>query len=199
MIADFRNKLQKLKGLQEAAVAIVQSTKNKIRSIENEKEDIEQARLVLQTVAQQTQQELEYRVAEIVSLALQTVFDEPYELKLDFIIKRGKTEADIYFELNGERLDPMTASGGGPVDITAFALRVALWSLRKPRTRNVIIIDEPFKYLSPNYHERAAQMLNEISHKLGLQIIMVTYSQESIQTADRVFRVKQIKGVSEIK
>jgi len=94
--------------------------------------NMEEALLIAQEVAQQTQEELEFQVSALVTNALASIFPDPYEFKVEFEIKRGKTEAAMFFTRGGEEIDPLTASGGGVVDIAAFALRLsAFLFLRK--------------------------------------------------------------------
>jgi DNA repair exonuclease SbcCD ATPase subunit len=149
-------------------------------------------------VAQQTQKQLEFHISEIVTLAMSAVFDEPYSFKIDFVQRRNKTEADLWFVRDGEQFRPLDASGGGAVDVAAFALRVAMWSLRRPRSRATLILDEPLKMLSRDLMPKAASMIAEVSRRLGLQIILVSHSEELIEKADKTFRVFIKKGISEI-
>jgi len=158
------------------------------------------AQAILQQVAQKTQQELQYRISELCSLALYGVFEEPYELVLEFVVRRGKTEADIYFLRDGERVDPLTAAGGGVVDVASFALRMALWTLKQPRSRNVILLDEPFRFVSRELQPKASAMLKELSRRLGVQFIMVSHSTDLVAAADKVFECAQnSKGISIVK
>ena len=193
-----RQKLERKKGQQTQLQSDLQTAKSKEENISSEIINTEQAQAIIQIVAQKTQEELEYRLSEIVSLALAAVFDDPYKLKVDFVIRRGKTECDLLFEKNGEIFDPLTSSGGGAVDIASMALRVAIWSLTQPRTRNVLILDEPFRFLSKEYQVKASIMLKELSKKLELQIIMVSHSEFLIEGADKVFQVSIEKGISKI-
>jgi len=157
----------------------------------------EKIKVILQTVAQQTQEELRYQISELATLAMRSVFDDPYEIKITFEQKRGKTEANILFTKNGNDVDPMTDSGGGAVDIASLALQLSLWAIMSPRTRNTFILDEPLKWLKGNeLPERGARMIKEFSEKLGVQIIMVSHSPELIESADRVFEIIQKKGIS---
>lgn len=161
-------------------------------------EDVQEAQLIIQQTAKLTQDQLCWSVDEIVSLALATVFPEPYEFALQFEEKRGKTEARLMFLRNGQEVDPLEASGGGPADIAAFALRVALWSIHHPRYRAVLVLDEPFKNLSVEYRAAASEMLHQISQRLKLQIIMVTHDPTLVQMADKIFHVEQREGVSRV-
>lgn len=197
---DLRQKLERKKGSQIQLQTDLQTAKSEEETISNEIINTEAAQAIIQIVAQKTQEELEYRLSEIVSLALSAVFDDPYKLKVNFVIRRGKTECDLLFEKNGEIFDPLTSSGGGAIDIAAMALRVAIWTLTQPQTRNVLILDEPFRFLSREYQMKASIMLSELSKKLrpNLQIIMVSHSESLIEGADKVFQVTIKKEVSQI-
>lgn len=156
------------------------------------------AQEIIQSVAKATQEELEYHISDLVSLALASVFDNPYKLDVKFEIKRGKTECQLSFVRGDVSIHPMTASGGGAVDIASFGLRVALWSLSRPRTAPILLIDEPFKHLSRNMHGKASEMLSTISKRLGVQIIMVSHSDDLIDCADKTFIVNIKNGVSNV-
>ncbi|MFP4424781.1 MAG: hypothetical protein ACLFP2_06170 [Candidatus Woesearchaeota archaeon] len=157
----------------------------------------------MRTVALQTQEQLEYRIASTVTAAQESVFDDPYGLAVKFEQRRGKTECDLLFERDKQTMDPLASSGYGAVDIAAFALRVAAWSMSR-RTRPVLILDEPFRHLKGSEtNRRAIEMTKEISHELGLQIIMISDEraprEDIIEGADKVFEVSIKKGASQVK
>ena len=200
-LIEFRNKLEQLKGRRDRIEQEAQAAETKANDLELDLKFIEQARTVLQTTAEITQQELTYHISEVVTLALASVFDDPYELSVQFVPKRGRTEAVLAFTRNGQSIHPLDGSGVGAIDIAAFALRVALWTLRSPRSINTLILDEPFKHLKgEEANRRAIQMVKEISTRLGLQIIMVSderAAREDIVTgADKVFETSLKKGVT---
>lgn len=154
------------------------------------------ARSIVQIVAEQTQKKLEYHISNLVSMALASVFPEPYVFNLRFVQKRNKTEAELVFTKNGNETDDILNSGGGGVaDIASIALRISLWSIKK--TRPTLILDEATKFLhSPEYQEKASQMLKEVSQKLGLQIIMVSDQKNILEYADKVISVVNKNGTS---
>lgn len=163
----------------------------------------EKARKILQEVALKTQQQLSYNISSIVTLSLETVFDVPYTLELDFVERRSKTECDIYFVRDGVRIDPFSG-GGGAIDIAAFALRIALWSMQTPRTRATLILDEPFKHLKgEEANRKALEMVSKLSKKLGIQIIMVSDERVSREVTeeftDSLFETSINKGVTYVK
>jgi DNA repair exonuclease SbcCD ATPase subunit len=158
----------------------------------------EEAKEIIRAVGMLTQQSLTVNISDITSLALEAIFADPYILKCDFLQRRNKTECDLYFERDGNRLDPIEASGIGAVDVASFALRIASWSMMQPHTRNVIVLDEPFKFLSKNLHEQASEMLKELSKKLNLQFILVSHEAIIASSADRTFTVTNRNGISRV-
>jgi len=149
-------------------------------------------------VGLKTQQQLQFHISDITSLALEAVFPDPYELKVEFVQRRNKTECDLLFVRDDMEIDPIEASGVGAIDVAAFALRIASWSMMRPHSRNVIILDEPFRFLSTNYQEQASNMIKEISDKLGLQFIIITHEENLTPSADRIFQVKKRGKVSKV-
>ncbi len=195
-ITQYRNKLENLKGQKSQLENQITINKKNIKQYNQDKLESESAQKILQIVAKQTQDQIIFHISDIVTLALNSIFDEPYQFKLDFVEKRGKTEAELYFLRNDVKIDPLTASGGGVVDIASIALRIALWSLSN--RNNTIILDEPGKFISKNYINRVAEMLKMLSEKLNLQLILVTHINELKEKADKIFEVKIEKGISRI-
>ena len=97
-------------------------------------------------------------------------------------------------------MHPMDAAGGGPVDVASFALRVAFLSMEIPKSRRVLILDEPFGFVSEDLQHKCSRMIKEISDRLNLQVIMVSHKEELVQSADKVFEVVRGQdGYTEIK
>lgn len=188
-IQAIRNKLEQRKGQLISLRKTIKSLRLEIKDLKRDYIRHEKAHEIIKQVGLATQQQLQFHISDITSLALDAVFPEPYKLKLEFVEKRNKTECEIKFVQGEEELEPLSETGGGAVDIAAFALRIASWTMSIDRTRNVIILDEPLKFLSKEYHERASQMIKEISDKLGLQFIIVTHNDTLASYADKVFEI----------
>lgn len=152
-------------------------------------ETVLKAQALIQTTAQETQNQLTYHVQALVQNALDAVFPTVYLFKTAFELRRGQTEVVIWLDKDGEAIDPRDAAGGGVVDVVCFALRVVAWSLSQ--TSPVLILDEPFKWVSAGLRPICGQLLRGISDRLGLQIIMVTHDPELVEQADRIFLVEQ--------
>lgn len=188
-----RNKIEQLKGQKLHIEKDIEVKLNSVNKKSRKLKRLEQAREIVKLVGLQTQEQLQIHISDITSLALESVFTDPYKLELEFIERRNKTECDIYFTKNDVFHDPLEASGYGAVDIASFALRIASWSLNRQKTRNTIILDEPFKNLSKEFREAASQMVKEISQKLNIQFIIVTHDPVLASYSDKIFEIDKGK------
>lgn len=152
------------------------------------------AQEVIQEVARQTQTEIKIHVTDIVNLALGSIpFEErPDYFDVDFVIRRNQTECDLFYMQNGNRMNPLTSSGGGLLDITSFALQIACWSLQFKNKNNTIILDEPFKNINDpekklNLMEFTCEMVRKIADKLNIQFIIIGMNDYFVDIADKVF------------
>lgn len=199
-VQTLRRKLENLKGQQAAIKAQISAEKSRLTALLSEHEATTQAHLILQEAAKMTQENLQYRISTLVSLAMEGVFNEPYSVQLTFEPQRGKTIANINFQTSDGNNVSYDATGGGVADVASLGLLFSLWTLQIPKTRNLLILDEPLKWLKGgNYPEKGAAMLSQISHRLGIQILMVSHSPELIDHADRVFQVTKKRGISSVK
>ena len=198
-VKQLRNRLEQQKGQRTQIQKSIRDTRLRVRSLRQSLKDHEDAREVIRNVAIETQQQLSFHIEDITSLALEAIFPDPYQLIAEFVQRRNKTECDLYFVRNGNRVDPLSASGGGAVDVAAFALRVASWSMSHPKSRNTIVLDEPMRFLSRDHQEKASQMLKELSIRLGIQFLIITHNDMLTSFADKVFETKLRNGVTEIK
>jgi DNA repair exonuclease SbcCD ATPase subunit len=158
---------------------------------------VEEVLSFCQLVAKETQEQVKFQLEDIVNLALNSVYSDKYRFEAIIEPKRNGTEARlVLFNSNGNELDPIESTGGGVCDILSFALRIALLVISK--NDRVLIMDEPFKFISKDVKESAIEIIKRISSDLGVQIICVTHDDELIECADRVFVASQHGGVSQV-
>ena len=198
-LKELRTNFERQKGEQAQVEKSLATTRKQLKENRRQLMYHEQAREIIREVGLKTQQELQYHISDITTLALEAVFPEsPYELVAEFVERRNKTECDLYFTREGQKVHPVDASGGGAVDVAAFALRVASWSMEQPRSRPVLILDEPLRFLSVDKQEKASQMIQEISKRLGIQFIIVTHEETLALDADKTFNVSIKNGRSKV-
>lgn len=198
MINELREKYNKAVGQRDLLTEQLSFSEIKLQQAEDNLLNCQKARSIVQIVAEETQKKIEYQISNLVSLALSSVFPDPYKFCLRFVQRRNKTEADLLFIKNGNEGNPVDISGGGALDVASFALKVAVWSI-KP-TDNVFILDEPFHFLSRNLQEKCSQMIKMINTKIkpNPQFIIVSHIPEITEAADKIFEVTNTKGISYI-
>lgn len=162
-------------------------------------EKLVKARWVLSEVTKQTQNNFKGYVENLVTLGINSVFqNKNLKFILDFEIKRNKSECLLRVQENDEEpFIPKDEMGGSIVDIISFVLRVVLWSLKKDKTRNTIVLDEPFR-CTGDLSLLAGQMVKEISNKLGVQILMITHDSNLSEISDKTHLVKHNGGYSNV-
>ena len=197
-LKELRSQIDQKKGQRNEVIEQLSTSKEKQKALKMSIEDSRCAQVIIQEVSKKTQSQLEVHISDIVTMALETIFDDPYKFGMEFVVRRNKTECELFFEKNGVRITPLSASGGGVVDVASFALRIALWTLQNPKSRNTLILDEPFKFLSKDLLPRACDLLQELRDRLSLQFIIVTHLDELALCADKTFEVRLKKGVSVI-
>lgn len=189
-IRELRSIMERRKGRRDLLQKQLNDLKRRKRKLMAEIIISDKAQQIIHIVAKATQQDLQYHISDIVSFALSSVFDDPYAFVVEFVSRRNKIEADMWLEKNECYLDPMSSTGGGVVDIVAMALRLSMWTLSEPKTRPILILDEPFRFLKgKEYPVRGAEMIQQFSRKLDVQVIMNSHDPELVDCADKVIQV----------
>lgn len=166
LLADYRYQVRQVRQEQES-----------LMDAKRQVSRVEAAQKIVQGIAETIQEQAHQQIASIVTRCLEAVFGpEAYEFKIAFEQKRGKTEARLLFVRDGMEIDPLFAAGGGVIDVAAFALRLACLLLARPQPRKLLVLDEPMKMLSADYHQPMRELLMRLSKELGVQIIMVTHA-----------------------
>jgi DNA repair exonuclease SbcCD ATPase subunit len=168
---------QKLFALGSAKAAC-KTEKQTLRETERKDAALREALAIAQSVAQKIQETAHAKIATIVTRSLQAVFSDPYEFKINFEQKRGRTEASLVFVRDGKEFDPLDSTGGGPVDVASFALRISALLLSQPPVRRLFVMDEPLKFLSSEYRPRMAELILALAKELDLQFLITTHSPE---------------------
>ena len=196
-VQEIRNRLEQAKGSAKQLEKDFKATHREVKRTQIALNNWKEALEIIKIVGIKTQKELEYHIGNLVSLAISSVFPhENYKFTLEFVERRGQSECDLYLEQDGKVLDPIYGNGGGIVDIACFALRIAALSMLKGKIRPLLILDEPFKHLSDDLQEPAGEMLSKLSNKVGIQIIYISHTQKTIESADTIITTKKEFGKS---
>lgn len=188
MLKDYRIKINSLKKERELHITNKLIEESRLEESKQYLQECMEAQQILQAVSISIEESTHEKFAAIVTKCLQMVFLQPYVFIINFTRKRGKTDAEMMFKIGDKFLDPLESSGKGLVEVAAFALRLASISLRFPRLRPVLFLDEPFLSVDAESRPRVRQMLEMLSKELNYQLILVTHSDEL--QAGKVIKIK---------
>ena len=163
------------------------------------------AQTVVRELADQARQEFKSEVDRLVTLAIRSVFSENFSFDLQMNSEGGRLQCkptvwETYEDNSRVEYTPKDDMGGSILDPIGFALRVVLHQFQRFPARSLFILDEPMKNAGHGeLLKQAGQMLAEISHSLGLQLIIITHEPELIDIADTAYTVsRNAKGESSI-
>jgi len=191
-IDDVREWIQVQETKREILEKSLEESRKKFSTSESYLYNLKNARWVLSEVIRQTQLQFKGYVESLVTKCINTVFDRDFEFILEYEIKANKTYIKpMVREGDTEPQVPKEEMGVGILDLLSFALRVVLWSLERPRSRPVFVLDEPMRDLGKGkLLDRAGDVLKELSQRLKLQLILITHEPQLCRIADRVFEIE---------
>ena len=143
----------------------------------------------VEQVSTEERKGIKKQVEELITSCLHDVFDDSYSVEFDYGMKRSKTSVEVYCTIQCEdglkvkrQIDGI---GGGVADSISLPLKLMVL-LNEHRLDRILIVDEPGKHLSVNHVPKFAKFLQNVSHKLGVQIIMSSHHANMDKYADCV-------------
>jgi len=201
-ISELIKEVESVYGVYEYLKKDALNRENVIISFDNEIKLLTQAKEFLVEFAKFRREEIVNKIENVISWGLKTIFNKEYKFKLNFIDRMNYVEADfkVVSEVNNDilELDIMSAHGGGLVVIIAFLLRLMVILLSPVNFRKLMILDEPFVQLSKEYAENLNDLIKELSESLDIQFIIITHNEELLNIADKIYRFKNVKGITQI-
>lgn len=201
ILSEAESKYNSMRGQVELLESQMNEGYDKIKALEDKNLDYKKCIELLMILDADSKTTLKKYFEEIVTYALQYIFNDKYKFQLMFGRRGNSQEIDFLLETpNSTDLhDPLISSGGGILDILSLALRISLMELTRPRIPGFLVLDEPFKHLSDNYIDMAGEFLRAINLRIKRQIILVTHKEPLINFADNKIKISQTKKVEETK
>lgn len=178
---EYENQLRSLKG---------QRTLSKRRS-----RAVLEARNILDLVALQTQKNFKTQVEKTATRAVKSVWPHrKYKFRFLFGTHGGKTTIQPVIKDRRPKglmraLQPSYDMGIGMLDVLSLVLRIVFWTMENPRSRNVFILDEPFRNIGKGLLlKRCCSLVRELADSFDIQLIITTHEPTIAEIADRVWR-----------
>ena len=180
-LSKLRSKIMHAHNQHEVAWSTVTSNEKKIEDLKSVAEHWEEVQHEVRVMSEALQTQLYSRITDMVTHCLSYVFGDEYSCQILTDQKRGNVEACIRVLKGGAVLDPLSACGGGVVDIVSMSLRLcAVVGDGRQKNRRILVLDEPFKFLSVQYRPRASELLTQLAEQLDFQLIVVSHDPEFI-------------------
>lgn len=131
------------------------------------------------------------KMASLITYGLKTVFHDQDLSFLPVITKKGDK---VHIELNtcDRGIQGSYDSFGGSVAvIESFLLRILC--VLKMKLARFMLLDETFASVGWEYIQNTGKLVQELSKKMGLDILLVTHQNQFQECADHVYRVKESK------
>jgi len=196
---NYRERLIQDKAKRDLLIQQKREKSQRIDQLTTDIEELKEARNIINAAQMMSQVTVSEFIEEVVTLALQSVLGPQYGFKVEYELKRGKSEASLYIVKNGELLQAEDDCGGAVADVASLGLRASCWALSDPKPAPVLLVDEPGRFLHLGERmQKFGELLRQLNEMLGLQIIMITHEPTLVETADKAFSISQSNGISQV-
>lgn len=196
-IKKYRNEIQELKIKKTLLKEDILSLHESIEEFEKEQKVYLESKEILSIVSKATQLNFAEYIQSLVTVALKAVYGDDIEFVVEikddgwYLMVKEIGGVEAYF--------PKDEEGSGVLDIISLALRVVMWSIQKPLSRNFMYLDEPMKAIGNGVLlENAISMIKDINKKLGIQFLINTHVEEIAALGDKTFYVDKKNGISKV-
>ena len=197
-LAQINTSLARHEGAREAVADTLAEAEARVEATHDEGELLRTVLDRLQGMEEVWQRKFQKSTEAIVSEGLSHVFGEELQLKIVPSTKADMSAVEFIMVKDGQEEDIMEGQGGGYIGIIAFLLRVLLILASRPLLRLLLVMDEPFAHVSPEYRQPLAEMASALIDRLGFQVIMVTQEREYVAVADVAYNFEKVKKITQL-
>lgn len=191
MTADVLQRFEQRRLARDAASLAVETAQSEVLRLSELARTADEVRTFFNLLSDTQRKELEQKVEALVDYGVQVVFGPSYHFKVTSDLRGKAVRTEFWLVENDLTLPLLDATGGGVGDVVSFLLRVVILCLARPVQRRVLVLDEPFKFVSASHFQTLTGLLRELSDSLGLQLIMVTHKPELLDAATTIVRVQK--------
>lgn len=177
--------------LRQAASVALETAEAERAQVSELSETAEAVQVFFAVLAEAERKALEQRVQALVDYGVQTVFGPDCRFQVTSDLRGKAVRTEFWLVEHGRPLSILDSTGGGIGDVVSFLLRVVMLCLTRPAQRRVLVLDEPFKFVSSSHFQTLTALLRELSESLDVQFIMVTHKPELLEAATTVVRVSR--------
>jgi len=190
--------LERASGAQEAVRKKMLEARERLLDASDDAKTLERVLDILGNMEGEWRRSFHKSLETLVSDGLSVVFGEPLEVHIEDHERGGASTVEFTLLKDGVETSIMGAQGGGYVVVVAFLFRVLLVLSAVPPLRRLLMLDEPFAHVSPEFRNALADMIAELMEKLDFQVIMVTQDREYADASDMAYEFTIDGGVTSV-
>jgi DNA repair exonuclease SbcCD ATPase subunit len=180
----------RLLGMVHAQDQRVRELEQEVASLTKDVEVLTYSSTTLEALLKNVSLESLTTLEQLITYGLRVVFaDQKLSLKTELTSKRGAPWLDLKLLDKGVEAPILESFGGGPASVVAFLLRLLI--CRRLGLSPVLLLDEPFSFVSEGYVENVAKLLRELTDKLGFKMILVTHDRGFLSYADVGYEARE--------
>lgn len=189
--------LARIEGARETVATSLREATERLEATGDEAGILVAVGDLLQGMEGAFQHNFQRTLAAVVSEGLSQVFGEELEVRIETSTKADMSAIRFRLIKDGNVEDIMEGQGGGYINIIAFLLRVLLILAARPLLRRLLVLDEPFAHVSPEFRHTLAEMVQALIDRLDFQMIMVTQEWEYVAVADVAIKAEIRSGATQ--
>jgi hypothetical protein len=189
IVQDLQRRLDKIDGVRTSLLSRKKSLESEIATLKDNIELLTKVSAVLKHILDVMVKDEIAKMSGLVTYGLKTIFDDQ---KLNFVPVVTKKGEKLHIELITENDGIKTgfgSMGGSVAVIESFLLRVIC--MLKMKMSRLILLDETFASVGYWYIPATSKLINELSKKLGLDVLLVTHQKEFQAEANAIYQVKE--------
>lgn len=189
MVQELQSRVDKIDGFYTALKTNKADLESQLISIKDEIELLTKTSAVIKHLLDIMVKDEIGRMAGLVTYGLKAIFDDQNLSFVPVITKKNdKVNIEFRTENNGVSGD-FGSFGGSVAVIESFLLR--LLCMLKLKLARFMVLDETFAAVGEEYIQNTSKLVNELSKKTGLDVLLVTHQKEFQNSAQHIYRVKE--------
>jgi len=188
------NDIARVEGARSTVAENLRAAAERAAAASTDAEILEEVLQILQGMERAWQRTFEEALETVVSDGLSTVFGERIEIRLESKTKGDLTALEFRMRRGELETGIEGAQGGGYAVVTAFLVRVLLIMAARPALRRLLVLDEPFAQVSPEFRRPVAELVGVLTTRLKFQLILITHEREFVEVADAAYQFELVEG-----
>jgi DNA repair exonuclease SbcCD ATPase subunit len=199
-LAALRTQASRIVGSRDTLTRRLSETQKEIKRLQNEEELLNLVAHLFREMIDKEIVDGAKAVERLLTEGLRTVFDDQdLQAKAEVKVQRGKVSVNILTQQthsNGTVTEGTSDLAFGGSVLTAQSILMRIIVMLRRGLRPLLLLDETFPALDPNYAANMASFLTKLCKKLKMDLLLVTHNPVIVDAAEHAYRIKKTNGTA---